>query len=151
MKIIIDTPSAEDYPNWCVLYRQYAKFYEMPMDDAILQRLWSWIQDDKMAFYALVAKDDHGDLLGLMHFREMRSPLRAAMVGFLDDLYVSSESRGRGVVDDLFEALKDFAKQQGWPFVRWITAENNYRGRAVYDKLAEKTHWLTYQMPVESE
>jgi hypothetical protein len=33
--------------------------------------------------------------------------------------------------------------------MRWITAENNYRGRGVYDKLSDKTQWVTYQMPVE--
>ncbi|ANG64189.1 hypothetical protein A8C75_18050 [Marinobacterium aestuarii] len=45
----------------------------------------------------------------------------------------------------LFEGLNDAAAAQGWPFVRWVTAENNYRGRGLYDRLAEKTHWVTYQ------
>ncbi len=59
------------------------------------------------------------------------------------------EVRGKGVVELLYKALNDFGVQQGWPFVRWITAENNYRGRAVYDKIAEKTAWQTYQMAVK--
>jgi hypothetical protein len=48
-------------------------------------------------------------------------------------------------VDALFDGLNDAAAAQGWPFVRWVTAENNYRGRGLYDRLAEKTHWVTYQ------
>ena len=30
--------------------------------------------------------------------------------------------------------------------IRWITAEDNYRGRAVYDRVAVKTKWLTYEI-----
>ena len=30
--------------------------------------------------------------------------------------------------------------------VRWITAEDNYRARGLYDKVAQRTSWLTYDM-----
>jgi len=30
--------------------------------------------------------------------------------------------------------------------VRWITADNNYRGRAKYDQHATRTTWITYDM-----
>jgi hypothetical protein len=49
----------------------------------------------------------------------------------------------------LYQELRNFGKAKGWPFIRWITAEDNYRGRASYDKIAEKTDWLTYQMAIE--
>jgi len=52
------------------------------------------------------------------------------------------------VVNELYAALQLAAEAQGWPFVRWITADNNYRGRGVYDKLSSKTHWVTYQMDI---
>ena len=84
-----------------------------------------------------------------MHYREMPSPLRGAQVGFLDDLFVSPKYRGKGIVSLLYDALHKEAKIHGWPFIRWITAEDNYRGRAVYDKISEKTEWVTYQMPIE--
>ncbi len=84
-----------------------------------------------------------------MHYRAMPSPLRGKLVGFLDDLFIKPEFRGNGIVDALYEALNRSAVDKGWPFMRWITAENNYRGRGVYDKLSDKTQWVTYQMPVE--
>jgi len=28
--------------------------------------------------------------------------------------------------------------------VRWITADDNYRAQALYDKVATRTHWVTY-------
>lgn len=138
--------NVEDREQWETLYKNYAHFYEVPMNQAILNTVWSWVFDENNQFFALVAKDDQGRALGLMHFREMPSPLRGTSVGFLDDLYVDSSVRGEGVVEQLFSALTTSAKEHSWPHVRWITAENNYRARAVYDKLASKTHWKTYQL-----
>ena len=149
MNINVSKLSLDDREGWESLYFEYADFYQVPMDQEILTTVWSWIFDEENKFYALIAKDDSGKYLGLMHYRAMPSPLRGKLVGFLDDLYVRSEFRGAGVVDVLYKALNDSAAEKGWPFVRWITAENNYRGRSVYDKLSDKTQWLTYQMAVE--
>jgi ribosomal protein S18 acetylase RimI-like enzyme len=151
MAIEVSNLSVSDREEWEGLYRGYADFYQVQMTKKILDQVWSWIFDSEQPFYALIAKDANGVALGIMHYRQMASPLRGAMVGFLDDLYVLPGCRGTGIVDALFDALKVSAKQHGWPFVRWITADNNYRGRGVYDKLAERTPWITYQMPTDNQ
>ena len=151
MAIEVSNLNVSDREEWEGLYRGYADFYQVPMTQKTLDQVWSWIFDREQSFYALIAKDANGVALGIMHYRQMASPLRGAMVGFLDDLYVLPSCRGAGVVDALFDALKVSAKQHGWPFVRWITADNNYRGRGVYDKLAERTPWITYQMPADNQ
>ncbi|OUS38348.1 GNAT family N-acetyltransferase ['Osedax' symbiont bacterium Rs2_46_30_T18] len=147
MTYTINALQLEDREQWQRLYYGYAEFYQVPMNQKILDQVWSWIFADDQPFYALIAKDEKGQAVGLMHYRGMPSPLRGATVGFLDDLYVDPNTRGSGVVDLMFERLQQQAKAHSWPFVRWITAENNYRGRAVYDRLAEKTQWQTYQLP----
>lgn len=144
------TPLAQaDRADWEALYHGYAVYYKVPMDDRILDTVWGWIHDADNPFFGLLARDAVGCALGLMHCRQMPSPLRGAQVGFLDDLFVQPEARGQGVVEALYEALNQLGTEQGWPFIRWITAENNYRGRAVYDKLSDQTHWVTYQKSVE--
>lgn len=145
MKIAVTQIKTEDRADWETMYHGYAEFYQVPMNDEILDTVWSWIFDETYPFYGLIAKNESGDTVGFMHCREMPSPLRGAKVGFLDDLFVKAEARGQGVVEALYGALNELAKDQGWPLIRWITADNNYRGRAVYDKLADKTHWVTYQ------
>lgn len=149
MNISVFEMNLNDREQWEQLYYGYAEFYKVPMNKQILDTVWSWIFDESNQFYAIIAKDESGNALGLMHYRAMQSPLRGAEVGFLDDLFIKPECRGLGVVEILFKTLNESAKNKGWSIVRWITADNNYRGRGVYDKLAEKTHWLTYQMPVE--
>ncbi len=148
MKVTVAALVPEDRDSWQALYYGYADFYQTPMDQTILDTVWGWIFDEDQRFFALMAKDEQGHGVGLMHYREMVSPLRGAAVGFLDDLYIDPDCRGAGIVDRLFETLHAAAQAQGWPFVRWITAEDNHRARAVYDRLSDKTHWITYQVAV---
>jgi len=146
MSTAITEPAGSDRPEWERLYRGYAEFYGMPMNDDILDAVWGWIQDPGASFYCRVARSPDGGLAGLMHFRAKYSPLRGAIVGFLDDLYVDPASRGSGVVDRLFEALSEQARVHGWSKVAWITRDNNYRARAVYDRVATRTDWVTYEL-----
>lgn len=149
MKMTVKRLAEDDRDQWEALYHDYAAFYQMPMDSDILDTVWSWIFDSEYPFYALIAKDDKGNAIGLAHCREMPSPLRGAFVGFLDDLYVKPDCRGSDCVQSLYDGLRELGEEKDWPFIRWITAEDNYRARTSYDKVAEKTHWITYQMPVE--
>jgi ribosomal protein S18 acetylase RimI-like enzyme len=129
-----------------MLYKGYAEFYKMPMNDDILDKVWSWIFDKEIKFYAIGIKSSEGELIGFMHFREMPSPLRGSLVGFLDDLYIHPDFRGSGAVQLLFKELKSIAKENNWPYVRWITGSDNYRARKVYDKLSGVIDFVTYQM-----
>ena len=149
MTVSVSKPELTDRSAWEGLYHGYAEFYKVPMNDKILDTVWGWIHDESNPFFGLIAKDENGKALGLMHCRQMPSPLRGALVGFLDDLFVNPDARGQGVVGALYDALNTLGEDQGWPFIRWITAEDNYRASAVYDKLADKTRWITYQMTIK--
>ena len=142
----VESLKINDKEQWCKLYQGYADFYKMPMNDDILNTVWSWIFDKENKFYAIGARSAQGNLVGFMHFREMPSPLRGSLIGFLDDLYVHPDYRGSGVVQSLFKELKSLAQKNYWPYVRWITASDNQRARAVYDKISGTIDFVTYQM-----
>jgi len=76
----------------------------------------------------------------------MPSPLRGKNIGFLDDIVVRPEERGSCVATMLLDELKSIGEQEGWDIIRWITRDNNYRARGLYDKLATKTDWNMYEM-----
>ncbi len=149
MTNIIRPLNQSDRAHWERLYQGYAKFYNVPMESQTLDTVWEWIHDQANPFYGFIAQSESGEAVGLMHCRAMASPLRGAMVGFLDDLFIDPTHRGSGMAQDMYKALAVFGKEQGWPFFRWITADNNYRGRGSYDKIADKTHWVTYQMATD--
>ena len=143
--------SSDDYDHWSRLYHGYAEFYKVPMNDEILQTVWGWLHDSEHSLQGFLAVSDQtGIPSGLAHIRSMPSPLRGKIVGFLDDLFVDPSVRGGKIGQLMFEALDQHAKEMGWPLIRWITADDNYRARGLYDKLSSKTMWNTYQMDIES-
>lgn len=135
---------------WGRLYAGYAAFYEVEQTEEMRDRVWSWIQDQDHEVEALIALDTDGEPVGLAHFRNFARPLAAGTGGYLDDLFVDPAFRGRGVVDALFAALKAKGRERGWGVIRWITAEDNYRARAVYDRTAQRTRWVTYDIALTS-
>ena len=147
--ITIAPPRPEDYPDWRRLYEGYATFYKMPMDDEIAGRVWRWLLDPQHILEALLARDGR-QVVGLAHFRAMPRPLTGTMAGFLDDLFVDPRWRGKRVADRLLTAIAAHGRAQGWTLIRWLTGDDNYRGRGVYDRLAKRTMWITYQMDLPS-
>jgi GNAT superfamily N-acetyltransferase len=147
---------ADEYEPWTRLFRGYADFYHWPTSDEHQQQIWAWIHDERKV-EALVAVpldadgSEAGEPQGLAHLREWVRPLRGAVCGYLDDLFVESSTRGQGAAEALFVAINRIALERGWAVVRWTTADDNYRARSVYDKLATRTTWITYDMtPNES-
>ena len=129
------------------MYRRYADFYQVALNKDRMQATWSWLLDAGHVCTGLVA-EQQGQLIGLAHFRAMPSPLRGQMIGFLDDLFVTPAHRSDGTAAALITAVQAEATAQGWGVLRWITRDNNYRARGLYDKLARKTDWTLYEMTV---
>jgi GNAT superfamily N-acetyltransferase len=138
---------AEDFAQWRVLYRGYADFYMVQQSDAMAAQVWSWIHDPTHEVQGLVVEDGQGQLVGLAHYRPFARPLSATVGCFLDDLFVDPARRGGGAADLLLRELARIAGENGWSVVRWITADDNYRGRGKYDQHGTRTMWITYDMP----
>jgi len=142
-------PLAERHrADWEALYAGYAAFYKVTQTPEMRAKVWSWIMDPAHETKALVAEDDTGRAIGLAHYRPFARPLSASTGGFLDDLFVDPALRGQRVADALIEALTQIGRERGWSVIRWITADDNYRGRGVYDRLAKRTTWITYDKSV---
>ena len=135
-----------DREGWNRLYAGYAAFYMVTQTEDMRDRVWSWLMSGENGFLGLVAEDGDGKLIGLAHFRPFARPLSATIGGFLDDLFVDPDARGSGAADLLLESLKTEGQKRNWSVIRWITAEDNYRARKLYDRLAEKTRWVTYDI-----
>jgi GNAT superfamily N-acetyltransferase len=145
-EITIGPPRAEDFADWRRLYEGYATFYKMPMNDEIAGTVWGWLLDPAHPLEALLARAGDGRIVGLAHFRPMPRPLTGSTAGFLDDLFVDPALRGSGLADRLLEAMGETGRRRGWSLIRWLTADNNFRARGVYDRHAQRTMWITYQM-----
>lgn len=143
--MLIRSIVSDDREDWGRLYAGYAVFYRVEQSEAMRDQVWSWIHDPAHEVRGLVA-EDQGRLVGLAHFRPFARPLSASTGGFLDDLFVDPEARGTGAAQALLSGVKAEGQARGWSVIRWITAEDNYRARGLYDQLAEKTRWVTYDI-----
>ena len=135
-----------DRVAWNRLYHLYGDFYGADLSDDHLDLVWRWIHEDRAVIALVAVPATGGEPVGLAHLRPFVRPLDGSIGGFLDDLVVDVNARGSGVVDALFAAMRDEAARRGWSVVRWITAADNHRARAAYDRVATATPWVTYDM-----
>ncbi len=141
-----------DRETWQRLFTGYCEFYEREADAQQLDLVWSWIHEEQLVeAFVVEPVDGGGQPVGIAHLRSWVRSLRGEMAGYLDDLYVDPEHRGSGAADALFDAIGMLAVERGWKIVRWTTADDNYRARGLYDQVARRTGWLTYEMTVEGQ
>ena len=145
MSVTVRTVTDDDKLGWDALYQGYAKFYGVGQSQEMRDRVWGWITNPDHEVNCFVAELD-GKLIGLTHFRPFFSPLSANVKGFLDDLFVDPETRGSGAAQSLIDAVSAHGRKKGWAVIRWITADDNYRARGVYDRVATRTGWITYDI-----
>ena len=134
-----------DREGWERLYAGYAGFYRVEQTPAMRDRVWSWLMDPAHEVEGLVAERD-GALLGLAHVRPLARPLSATTGGFLDDLFVDEGARGSGAARALIDAVAGLGRERGWSAIRWLTAEDNAPARALYDRVATLTPFVTYDL-----
>ena len=135
----------KDKVQWEKLYKGYADFYKVEMNDKILQTIWSWLHDKSHDVEGLVYEVED-KIIGLAHYRRMPSPLRGQYIGFLDDLFVDPKYRGQKIGEKLINQMKEISISRGWNLVRWITRNDNTIAKSLYDRVSEKTTWDVYEL-----
>ena len=135
----------EDKNDWTVLFQEYAIFYQVKIDDSIINTVWEWLNVPGHELQGLVGEINN-KVIAFAHYRRMPSSLRGKDIGFLDDLYVLPECRGQQIGEKLIEQLKKISIDKKWNLVRWITRDNNIRAKKVYDKVSNLTNWNMYEL-----
>ena len=135
----------KDKENWAKLYSGYAAFYKLPMNLAILDTLWKWINDESHIVNGICFESE-GKIVGIAHYRTMPRPIKAQYIGFLDDLFVEPEFRGQKIAQKLINHLKSMSKANNWNGIRWITHSSNENAKKLYNKIANNTGFELYEL-----
>jgi GNAT superfamily N-acetyltransferase len=139
----------DDSAAWRQLFTEYGAFYTTDFTDDVLDRVWALLVEPAAAINAFVAEVD-GTVVGLAHYRSHPDTFSGDLDWFLDDLYTSPEARGHGVATALIERLTAKARATAPNgSLRWITAADNSTAQSVYDKVATRTSWVTYQINLD--
>jgi GNAT superfamily N-acetyltransferase len=145
--VVVRPIEPADHDAWAPLFAAYREFYELDEEPDVVERVWAWIQDEAHEVDALVAEAD-GDLVGFAHHRTYARPAEGGSGLFLDDLFTAAHVRGRGVARALIDRLAELARERGAAKVRWVTAADNATAQRLYDDIAERTDWVTYDLLV---
>jgi ribosomal protein S18 acetylase RimI-like enzyme len=133
-----------DREAWRRLFADYGSFYETQFTATTLDGVWAWLMDAEADVCAVVAVNN-GDVIGFAHYRQLPDTFTAGTEWYLNDLYVQPESRGSGAATALIDAVAERAASDGGGTLRWITAADNTTAQAVYDRIATRTTWVTYE------
>lgn len=133
-----------DHDAWRSLFTEYGVFYETDFSDSVLDGVWAWLMDAESDVCAVVSVDG-ATVTGFAHYREQPDTFTAGPGWFLDDLYVAPAHRGSGAATALIDAVAERATSDGGGTLRWITGADNATAQSVYDKVATRTSWVTYE------
>ena len=142
---MIRSLNQSDFDSWTNLYKNYANFYKVPMNKEILNELWNWIHNESHIING-ICYELEGKIVGIAHYRTMPRPIKGEYVGFLDDLFVQQEFRGKKIAQKLISHLKSLSKANNWKGIRWITHSSNKTAKNLYDKIAINTGFELYEL-----
>jgi len=134
-----------DKAQWARLFVAYGVFYETAFTQEIVDAVFAKLTSDSPEINGLVAVTDD-TITGFALYRSLYDTFTAGPAWHLDDLYVDPAHRGTGTATDLIAAVSIIARENGGGTVRWITAEDNTTAQRVYDRVAKRKTWVTYEM-----
>ena len=128
------------------LIRAYCEFYETEPDDEGLRSMFETLINEPSQGAIFIARDG-GKAVGFATLDWKWSSLKAARIGYLEDLFVDPEARGRGIADALIEACAERCRELGMPALEWLTAPDNHRAQQVYNRTgAESGTYVEYDL-----
>lgn len=143
---------AADEQQWRVLFRGYRDFYQLAADEDVVSRVWGWLMDPEHECSCLVAISPEDGVTAIGHYRRFSRPSTGTVGIWLDDLFTNPDVRGKGAGRAIIRRLTEIAAAEGRSVVRWITADDNVTAQALYDQVATRTRWVTYDAaPTQAE
>ncbi len=137
----------KDNSSWQQLWQEYLTFYNTSISQKVTDNTWNNIVKGEQikGFGAFV--DD--TLVGFVHIVIHPNTWNDTDCIYLEDLFITANARGTGLGRALIEYIYDFANKNDCNRVYWVTDEDNYQARQLYDKLACKTNMVQYRYDVE--
>ena len=145
MPITIRPITAADREAWDPLWQGYLAFYKTDLAPEITDVTWARLLDAAEDMHCLVAENESGEVIGIVHYLYHRVTWAIADRCYLEDLYVAEDARRTGAGRALIESVYAAADARGADQVYWLTQESNSDGRRLYDRVGRLTPFIKYQ------
>jgi GNAT superfamily N-acetyltransferase len=146
MSLNIRPAQAGDSEAWLPLWRGYCAALQGDIPAATTEGVWQRIVSPDPSVGCLLACDTGGRPIGFANYILHPHTWGLHQVCYLEDLFVAPEARRAGVGRALIEALVSLGRQNGWRRVYWHTHANNHPARMLYDRLAQRTDYVRYDI-----
>ncbi|BDC45185.1 GNAT family N-acetyltransferase [Paraburkholderia terrae] len=133
-----------DFDIWLPLWKNYQRFYQVDIPEAVTLETWARFLDSREPMYAALAIAGE-QALGLVHLIYHRSTWTSGNYCYLQDLFVTDNARGRGVGRALIEHVFSEARRNGTPRVHWLTHESNDNAMQFYDRIVDRSGFVQYR------
>ena len=144
MSVTIRRLEEADRADWEERWRNYLIFYEAELPAEQTQATWARLMDPESDPHGLVALDDDGRMIGIVHYLFHVSTWLIGPTCYLQDLYVDEAARGTGAGRALIEAVYAAADEAGASQVYWTTQHFNETARRLYDRVGKVTPFIKY-------
>jgi ribosomal protein S18 acetylase RimI-like enzyme len=142
--VLIRAIGEDEREAWDPLWAGYLSFYKSTLAQEISDTAWARFHDPGEPLFALGGYVD-GRLLGFAHYLFHRSTWARNRYCYLEDLYVSEDTRCRGLGRALIEEVYRRAESAGASRVYWLTQSSNAQARMLYDKVADNLGFIQYR------
>jgi len=134
------------------LMRAYCEFYAAsPSDTDLMALCRALLGDADCEGVQLLARDQAGRASGFATVYWSWSTTSACRIGVMNDLFVTQSARGQGLAEALIEASRTECANRSARSLRWQTAPENARARAVYDRIGGiPSQWVDYSLPIKA-
>ncbi|QPJ62315.1 MAG: GNAT family N-acetyltransferase [Candidatus Nitronauta litoralis] len=144
----INPPNAHDKSDWLKLWQGYLEFYKSDLPEKISDLTWERFFDPNEPVFSLGAYEGE-TMVGFVNYILHRSTWSESHYCYLEDIFVSPSKRGRGIGGQLISAVQDCAQEAGCARLYWMTHEDNITAQMLYDKVARKSGFIQYRLPLE--
>ena len=147
MTVQVRSLEEKDFSQWLVLWNGYLDFYSESLPAGLTELSWQRITDANFNLHGYGAFD--GEILvGIVHYNYQNSTISRYGFVLLEDLFVSSDVRGKGVGRALIDAVKFAAESAGCSRLYWDTDRKNEAARRLYDTYIEEAGKVQYRLPL---
>lgn len=136
---------ASDRAEWLPLWHGYLTFYESVLPDEVTDTVFARLVAGD-GVHGVLARDDEGRAVGFVHWLYHPSTWSIGPYCYLEDLFVVPDVRGGGVGRALIAHVRERAEEAGASKVYWLTHETNTTARTLYDRVAELTGFVHYEI-----
>ena len=144
----IQTVSHSNFELVLPLIAAYQSHFKAEPDEARNRAHFAQFLTDHSRGIQFIALSHDGIALGFATLYFPFSSVRARVDCLMNDLFTSSCARRKGVGHALVQHCHQYAQEQGYDGLHWITAKTNVESQQFYASMgAERSEWYEYVLP----